>query len=101
MVSRARSPEIIEGFEFAELAYSYHGWARVLDCGWDHKKVKRVFNKGGVHAQADGLVWISDIKDNMPHFLDSFFEMKHQRELAKIRSQHHITRRRTRDEDDT
>lgn len=88
MGERSRTAPLIQGFEFAALAYSYHAIARLIDCGWDHKKVQRTLNKGGVFARPDGLVWLSDIKAHMPHFLDSLFELKHQKELAKLRSPH-------------
>lgn len=69
-----------------KLAYSMRGLAKVLDCGWDHKKLRRVLHDGGVDPQNDGKVWISDIKGNMPHLLDSWAELIHQKELANIRT---------------
>lgn len=74
----------ILGFKL-ELAYSMRGLAKLIDCGWDHKKLQRVLKDGGVVPRPDGKVWISDITDNMRHFFDSLAELRHQKELAKIR----------------
>ena len=69
-----------------KLAYTMRALARELDCGWDHKKLRRVLKAGGVEPRDDGFVWISDISGNMKHLLDSWAELIHQKELGKIRS---------------
>lgn len=74
----------IQGFKL-EIAYTMRALARALDCGWDHKKLRRVLKAGNVLPRKDGLVWISDIKDNMQHLLDSWAELMQQKELARLR----------------
>lgn len=72
---------------FLRLAYTMRELSRELDAGWDHKKLKRVLASGGVEPRKDGKVWICDIRDHMPQFFASWIELKHQRDLAKIRAE--------------
>lgn len=76
----------VPGFNL-ELAYSMRGLARALDCGWDHKKLRATLKAGNVFPRSDGRVWISDIATEMKHFLDSWVELNHQKELARLRAE--------------
>lgn len=72
-------------------AYGLRELAR--EVGWDPRKLRRILAAAGVRPRrrykrrkGPRLVWISDLRNCMPEFLDSWAEIRHQRELASIRA---------------
>lgn len=69
-----------------KLAYSIRELTRDTNSGWDPRKMRRVLKAGGVEPREDGKIWLCDIRDHMPQFYESWIELSHQQDLAKIRS---------------
>lgn len=47
------------------------------------KKLRRTLHEGGVDPRPDGRVWICDIRQQMPYFLDSWEEKMHYEEIGR------------------
>lgn len=71
--------------EKLKLFYSIRGLAREI--GIDHQKLFRILKKGFKERNEpvlrNGVLWICDIKRNMPEFYESWVELKHQASMSR------------------
>lgn len=66
-----------------ELCYSYRALGRLINK--DRRWVQRVLTAGHVFPRHD-KIWISDIRKQLPEFLESFADMLHQQKMIELAS---------------